>query len=185
MCFSDTQRAFPVLLLSQKNWVVEENNQDLGSFVYNEPPQLILEWLFQPQIFLLLLLPLPSLLAGLSLLRLAWGSDSNSQSRSSLCGKGGRAKNIHRSESWEVMWICVIQATRTLRFLGYLSQVTFKAQFNQRLISLSLLFWIVFQNRRRYPEISDRFLSALEDFLVTVPQGVQRYQVSEFNLMET
>ncbi|KAB0390726.1 hypothetical protein E2I00_019655 [Balaenoptera physalus] len=31
-------------------------------------------------------------------------------------------------------------------------------------------------NRRRYPEISHRFLSALEDFPVTVPQGVQRYQ---------
>ncbi|EPY77221.1 aldehyde oxidase 3-like protein [Camelus ferus] len=31
----------------------------------------------------------------------------------------------------------------------------------------------------RYPEISDRFLSALEDFPVAVPQGVQMYQVSE------
>lgn len=31
-------------------------------------------------------------------------------------------------------------------------------------------------NSRRYPEISDRFLSALEDFPGTVPQGVQRYQ---------
>ncbi|TKC45133.1 hypothetical protein EI555_005578, partial [Monodon monoceros] len=31
-------------------------------------------------------------------------------------------------------------------------------------------------NRCRYPEISDRFLSALEDFPVTVPQGIQRYQ---------
>ncbi|KAK1336529.1 hypothetical protein QTO34_002560 [Cnephaeus nilssonii] len=28
----------------------------------------------------------------------------------------------------------------------------------------------------RYPEVSDPFLSALEDFPVTVPQGVQRYQ---------
>ncbi|XP_066089056.1 aldehyde oxidase 2 isoform X1 [Saccopteryx bilineata] len=28
----------------------------------------------------------------------------------------------------------------------------------------------------RYPEVSDGFLSALEDFPVTVPQGVQRYQ---------
>ncbi|KAB0379218.1 hypothetical protein FD755_007002 [Muntiacus reevesi] len=31
-------------------------------------------------------------------------------------------------------------------------------------------------NNRRYPEISDRFLSALEDFPGTVSQGVQRYQ---------
>ncbi|XP_070364449.1 aldehyde oxidase 2 isoform X4 [Equus asinus] len=29
---------------------------------------------------------------------------------------------------------------------------------------------------RHFPEISDRFLSALEDFPATVPQGVQRYQ---------
>ncbi|XP_044793002.2 aldehyde oxidase 2 isoform X2 [Bubalus bubalis] len=31
-------------------------------------------------------------------------------------------------------------------------------------------------NSRRYPEISDRFLSVLEDFPGTAPQGVQRYQ---------
>ncbi|XP_068824571.1 aldehyde oxidase 2 [Capricornis sumatraensis] len=33
-----------------------------------------------------------------------------------------------------------------------------------------------FPNSRHYPEISDRFLSALEDFPGTVPQGVRRYQ---------
>ncbi|XP_070462911.1 aldehyde oxidase 2-like isoform X6 [Equus przewalskii] len=32
------------------------------------------------------------------------------------------------------------------------------------------------QDGRHFPEISDRFLSALEDFPATVPQGVQRYQ---------
>ena len=73
-------------------------------------------------------------------------------------------------------------------FLGDLRQILFteiKAQLNHRLISLPLLFRIISQNSRRYPEISDRFLSVLEDFPGTAPQGVQRYQVSEFNLMET
>lgn len=42
----------------------------------SEPPQLILEWLSQPPVFLILLLPLPSLLPeGLSLLGLAWLKD--------------------------------------------------------------------------------------------------------------
>lgn len=103
-----------------------------------------------------------------------------SQSSSSLCGKEGR--------SWEVMWILVLQVTPGLQFLGYCRQVIFthiKAQFNHRLIGSSLLFWIVSQDSHHYPEISDQFLRALEDFPVTGPQGVQRYQVSEYNLMGT
>ncbi|XP_057602270.1 aldehyde oxidase 2 isoform X2 [Hippopotamus amphibius kiboko] len=50
----------------------------------------------------------------------------------------------------------------------------FYLQVLQELKKLVELFSV--PNSRCYPEISDRFLSALEDFPVTVPQGVQRYQ---------
>lgn len=44
----------------------------------------------------------------------------------------------------------------------------------QELKKLLTLFTV--PDSRHYPEISDGFLSAVEDFTVTVPQGVQRYQ---------
>lgn len=50
----------------------------------------------------------------------------------------------------------------------------------KKLTSFSLL-WINSQGSRHPPEIPDWFLSALEDFPVTMPQGIQEFQVSEPN----
>ena len=79
----------------------------------SEPPQLILEWLPQPPVFLIFLRLLPSSLPeGLSLLGLAWLEDRIQPVCPGLPrveregGQGAFAK----VRVWEAVWVCIIPA---------------------------------------------------------------------------
>uniref|UniRef100_A0A9L0KAN0 Aldehyde oxidase/xanthine dehydrogenase a/b hammerhead domain-containing protein n=1 Tax=Equus asinus TaxID=9793 RepID=A0A9L0KAN0_EQUAS len=106
-----------------------------------------------------------------------------SQSSSTSCAKGGRARNVQiKSE--------ILGGDVDLGYPGQpgpaVSWTLCPSHFHinhspaqsstNRHLCLILDLNYVSQDGRHFPEISDRFLSALEDFPATVPQGVQRYQ---------
>uniref|UniRef100_A0A9L0ID60 Aldehyde oxidase/xanthine dehydrogenase a/b hammerhead domain-containing protein n=1 Tax=Equus asinus TaxID=9793 RepID=A0A9L0ID60_EQUAS len=102
---------------------------------------------------------------------------------STSCAKGGRARNVQiKSE--------ILGGDVDLGYPGQpgpaVSWTLCPSHFHinhspaqsstNRHLCLILDLNYVSQDGRHFPEISDRFLSALEDFPATVPQGVQRYQ---------